>query len=172
MKNKGSRKAIKHAKVMNIDRWKGSPHRAEAPTPQPPRPQTPHFAREVSQKRARGAGAVKLGSHQPPPSLSRLRPSHRTRTTSSTSNQQAHHAAPAGAADFQCLRQLPPPPLCEAGRNTITNSTAIKIGNDCDDGDGGDDADDGHSLFVRCYLGGGGSCRRQGKPAAPVGSAW
>ena len=40
-----------------------------------PRPRTPHFAREVSQKRARGAGAVKVGANQPPPSLSRLRPS-------------------------------------------------------------------------------------------------
>ena len=37
-----------------------------------------------------------MGVHQPRPSLSRLRPSHRTRTTSSTSNQQAHHAAPWG----------------------------------------------------------------------------
>ena len=31
------------------------------------------------------------------------------------------------------------------------------------------DADDGHSLFVRCSLGGGGSCRRQRKSAAPDG---
>ena len=31
------------------------------------------------------------------------------------------------------------------------------------------DADDGHSLFVRCLLGGGGSCRRQRKSAAPDG---
>ena len=35
-------------------------------------------------------------------------------------------------------------PLCEAGRNTITNSTTIKIGDDGDDGDGGDDGDDGN----------------------------
>ena len=84
--------------------------RAKGPPPAP-RPQTPHFAREVSQKRPRGAGAGELGSAQPPPSLSRLRPSHRTRTTSSIANQQAHHAAPAGAADFPCLRQLPPPPF-------------------------------------------------------------
>ena len=82
---------------------------AKAP-PQAPSPRTPHSAREVSQKRARGAGAVKLGTNQPRPSLSRLQPSHRTRTTSSIENQQAHHAAPAGAADFPCLRQLPPPP--------------------------------------------------------------
>ena len=36
-------------------------------------------------------------------------------------------------------------PLCEAGRNTITNSTTtiIKIGDDGDDSDGGDGGDDG-----------------------------
>ena len=68
----------------------------QPPTPQPPRPQTPHFAREVSQKRPRGAGAVNLWVHQPRPSLSRLRPSHRTRTTSSMFNTQAHHAGPPG----------------------------------------------------------------------------
>ena len=34
-------------------------------------------------------------------------------------------------------------PLCEAGRNTITNSTTIKIGDDGDDGDGGDGGNDG-----------------------------
>ena len=92
MKNKGSRKATKHAKVINIDRWKGSPHRAEAPTPQAPRPQTPHSAREVSQKRPRGAGAGDLGATSPRPLFARLRAEHHY----TDRNQQAHHAGPRG----------------------------------------------------------------------------
>ena len=83
----------------------------QPPTPQPPRPQTPHSAREVSQKRARGAGAGLLGSAQPLPSLSRLRRSHRTRTTSSIPNQQAHHAAPRGRRTSPACGSFRRPPL-------------------------------------------------------------
>ena len=41
-------------------------NRAKAPPPAP-RPRTPHSARDVSQKRARGAGAVKLSPASPRP---------------------------------------------------------------------------------------------------------
>ena len=74
MKNKGSRKAIKHAKVMNIDRWKGSPHRAEAPTPQAPRPPGPQApdppfrSRGIAKPGPGGRGWV-TGTAQPRPSL-------------------------------------------------------------------------------------------------------
>ena len=37
---------------------------------------------------------------------------------------------------------------------------------DADDAADGDDANDGHNLLVRRFLGGGGSCRRQGKSVA------
>ena len=70
MKIKGSRKAIKHAKVMNIDRWKGSPHRAKPPPPIPPGPRPPI---SLERYRKSGPGGPGLGNWYPPaPALSCL----------------------------------------------------------------------------------------------------
>ena len=73
MKSKESRRAIKHAKVMNIDRWKGSPHRAEAPTPQAPRPPGPRPPIPLERYRKSGPGGPGLCNWVPPaPALSCL----------------------------------------------------------------------------------------------------
>jgi len=110
MKIKGSRKAIKHAKVMNIDRWKGSPHRAKPPTPIPPQaPDPPFRSRGIAKPGPGGRGWV-LVNDQPRPSLVLLNAIATNQKHSTRINTQAHHAGPLGAADFPCLRQLPPPP--------------------------------------------------------------
>ena len=72
--------------------------RQKPPAPHPPAPQAPDppFRSRGIAKAGPGGRGWELGLPQPPPSLSRLRRSHRTRTTSSIPNQQAHHAAPRG----------------------------------------------------------------------------
>ena len=110
MKIKGSRKAIKHAKVMNIDRWKGSPHRAEPPTPIPPGPRPP-IPLETSRKS--GPGGAGLEPREPPsPGPEDTQPLQVTPYTVSITtfspnqkhstriNTQAHHAGPLGAAEW------------------------------------------------------------------------
>ena len=72
--------------------------RQKPPAPHPPAPQAPDppfRSRGIAKAGPGGRGWI-IGLDQPPPSLSRLRRSHRTRTTSSIPNQQAHHAAPWG----------------------------------------------------------------------------
>ena len=72
--------------------------RQKPPAPHPPAPQAPDppfRSRGIAKAGPGGRGWI-IGLDQPPPSLSRLRRSHRTRTTSSIPNQQAHHAAPRG----------------------------------------------------------------------------
>ena len=75
-----------------------------------PRARTPHFAREVSQKRPRGGRGLEIGC-APAPCLLLL-------FTIVITEHHAHEhrittvrpRRPRGAADFPCLRQLPPPP--------------------------------------------------------------
>ena len=71
---------------------------------------TPSFLQYLSSGRARGPGAGIWGRHQPPAPCVVHDHSQRTESTRPYLNPQAHHAAPSGAADFPCLRQLPPPP--------------------------------------------------------------
>ena len=95
-------------------------NRAKAPPPAPS-PRTPHSARDISQKRARGAGAGTPGTPQPRARGHPAPPGHPLYCTNNNVltepealvriNTQAHHAGPLGAADFPCLRQLPPPPF-------------------------------------------------------------
>ena len=64
--------------------------------PTAPSPRTPHSARDVSQKRARGAGAGDVCSTSPRPLSSRFLTTATNQEHSHVSRPQAHHAGPPG----------------------------------------------------------------------------
>ena len=84
-------------------------NRAKAPPPAPQAPDPPFRSRHLAKA---GPGGRGWGSapDQPRPSLVQLNDIATNQKHSYVARPQAHHAGPLGAADFPCLRQLPPPP--------------------------------------------------------------
>ena len=67
--NQGVAKSYQTRKSDEYRSMEGVATPRQAPHPHPPRPQTPHSARDISQKRARGAGAGDVTSPSPSPLL-------------------------------------------------------------------------------------------------------
>ena len=86
---------------------------ARAPFSTPP---NPYLERAGSSGAPGGGGAGNWGTDTPLPLLCRLRRSQRLGINEPISPHDGKHAGPAGAADFHCLRQPPPPPqkLCKS----------------------------------------------------------
>ena len=99
LKSKHDHESVLHRRKEQQNVLRGlslcSSNRAPLPPPAPS-PRTPHSARDVSQKRARGAGAGDVCSHQPQPSLVQLNDIATNQKHSYVSRPQAHHAGPPG----------------------------------------------------------------------------
>ena len=72
-------------------------------------PGTPIWSERARAGR-RGVGGLTLGVDQPPAPPVSFTTFSRPRSDKPISTNSEHHAGPEGAADFHCLRQLPPPP--------------------------------------------------------------